>query len=77
MYICAHRHRELVVREQSWHEVEEVVVVLPEDDRLKRDLGKDGLERWRELALRLPVFLRDRLLQNIDSCFEVGMKGLL
>ena len=70
-------HRELVVWEQTGHKVEEVVVVLAEDDRLKRDLRKERLEtRW-ELALDLPVLLRDRLLEHFDSLLELGMERVL
>ena len=74
---ATHSHGELVIREQPRHEVEEVVVVLAEDDRLERDLRKERLEtRW-ELALDLPVLLRDRLLEHFNSLLELGMERVL
>ena len=75
--MATHGHRELVIWEEAGHEVEEVVVVLAEDDRLERDLRKERLEtRW-ELALDLPDLHRDRLLEHFNGLLELGMERVL
>ena len=72
-----HSHSELVVWEQPGHKVEEVLIVLAKNDSLERNLAQDGLQAWRELALNLPVLLRDRLLEHVNSLLQVRVEGVL
>lgn len=60
-------HRESVVWEQTRHEIEEVVIVIPKDDCLQRYLCKNWFESRRELALGFPALCHNAAQNESNS----------
>lgn len=64
-------HCELVIREESRHSSEKMLVVFTLDDSLQSELLQFRFDRWREFAFDFPVFFCDGDLERIEACFEL------
>lgn len=69
-----HLNREEIARDDLWHGVEGVVVVLPEHNRLERDLIEQRLEVGRELGPLGRDLLSDGILE-LDDASPRGRDG--